>query len=261
MPFLNKSDMRIHYQLNGDPTRPALLFSNSLGTDLSMWDAQVNALSDDFYIIRYDTRGHGHSSRDGNPFGFDALGLDVLELMDHLSLSQVHFCGISMGGLIGQWLAIYAPERLTKLIIANTAAKIGTEEGWVSRANIILESGIDPIADSAASRWFTPDFVASHAVDVARLVSMLRQTNPRLYAYCCLALGSTDFRESINAISMPTLVIAGESDPVTTINDANFLCQEISGAKLSVLPASHLSNIEAQDRYTSALKEFLLTSQ
>ncbi|MGV1016243.1 MAG: 3-oxoadipate enol-lactonase [Fluviibacter phosphoraccumulans] len=257
MPFLNKSDTRIHYQLNGNPTRPALLFSNSLGTDLSMWDAQVNALSDDFYIIRYDTRGHGHSSRDGNPFGLAALGIDVLELMDHLSLSQVHFCGISMGGLIGQWLAIHASDRLSKLIIANTAAKIGTEEGWISRANTILESGVDPIADSAASRWFTPDFVASHAVDVARLVSMLRQTNPRLYAYCCSAIGGSDLRETVRNIMAHTLVIAGEFDPVTTVNDADYLCEKIAGAQMVTLPASHLSNIEAQNEFNSAIKDFL----
>lgn len=261
MPKLTTSSTQINYQVNGNPTRPALLFSNSLGTDLSMWDAQANELSDDFYVIRYDTRGHGHSSRDSAPFGLDTLGLDVLALMDHLSLPQACFCGISMGGLIGQWLAVHTPERLTKLVIANTAAKIGTEEGWVSRANTILESGMDPVADSAASRWFTADYVLSNPVDVARLVSMLRQTNPRLYAYCCLALGSTDLRESIHAISTPTLVIAGKADPVTTVQDGEYLCQEIRGATLAVLPTSHLSNIEAQDEFTSALKTFLIADR
>lgn len=257
MPYINTNNTQIHYQVIGNPTRPALLFSNSLGTDLSLWDAQASALSDEFFIIRYDTRGHGLSSRDSEPFGLDTLGLDVLKLIEHLSLPQVHFCGISMGGLIGQWLAIHAPERLSKLIVANTAAKIGTEEGWVSRANTILESGMDPIADTAASRWFTNDFVAKHAVDVARLVSMLRQTNPRLYAYCCLALGSADLRHSVRTISNPTLAIAGELDPVTTVSDAVFLCQEITGAQMITLPASHLSNIEAPNEFTATIRSFL----
>ena len=257
MPYLNANHTQIHYQLSGDPAHPALLFSNSLGTDLSMWDVQAKALADEFFIIRYDVRGHGLSSRDSHSFGLDTLGLDVLSLMDHLSITKIHFCGISMGGLIGQWLAIHAPERLDRLIVANTAAKIGTEEGWVGRANTIMESGMDPIADSAASRWFTSGFVSSHPVDVARLVSMLRQTNPRIYAYCCLALGATDFRENVREISTPTLVIAGEFDPVTTVNDAGFLCEKIKGAELIRLAASHLSNIEAQNDFNSALKKFL----
>lgn len=257
MSYLNTNGTQIHYRLDGNPSRPALLFSNSLGTDLSMWDAQVQALSDDFCIIRYDTRGHGHSSRDGNPFDLDTLGLDVLALIEHLSVPHVHFCGISMGGLIGQWLAINAPEKLSSLIIANTSAKIGTDEGWMSRANSILESGMNPIADSAASRWFTADFVATHAVDVARLVSMLRQTNPRLYAYCCLALGGADLRDKIHNISTPTLVVAGEFDPVTTVTDAKFLHQGIAGSTLVVLQASHLSNVEKPIAFNNALIQFM----
>lgn len=261
MAHFNTNTTKIHYQVNGDPGHRAILFSNSLGTDLSMWDAQAKALSDAFFVIRYDTRGHGCSSRDSEPFGLDTLGLDVLALLDHLSIPQAHFCGISMGGLIGQWLGIHAPDRFSTLTIANTAAKIGTEEGWVGRANTILESGMDPIADSAASRWFTSEYVATHAVDVARLVSMLRQTNPRLYAYCCIALGSADLRPTVNAITTPTMIIAGDFDPVTTVADATFLNQEINGSKMITLPASHLSNVEAEHAFTNALMNFVSAHQ
>jgi 3-oxoadipate enol-lactonase len=257
MPYLHSNNTQIHYQLDGAPTRPALLFSNSLGTDVSMWDAQVGALADDFHVIRYDTRGHGKSSRDGSAFGLDSLGLDVLALMDHLSIPQVHFCGISMGGLIGQWLGVHAGHRLSKLMIANTAAKIGTEEGWGSRVNTIFESGMDLIADGAASRWFTSSFVSKHPVDVARMVSVLRQTNPKMYTYCCQALGSTDLRTSVRTIATPTLVIAGEFDPVTTVDDAEFLRNEITGSHMFTLPASHLSNIEAQHKFTETIRKFL----
>jgi 3-oxoadipate enol-lactonase len=256
MPYLNTKTTQINYQLDGNPGNPALLFSNSLGTDLSMWDAQVRELSSEYFIVRYDTRGHGCSSRESKPFGLDTLGLDVLALLDHLLIDQVSFCGISMGGLIGQWLAIHAPERLVHLVIANTAAKIGTEEGWIDRANTIIDSGIDPIADTAASRWFSSQYVLTHAVDVARMISMLRQVSPKVYAYCCLALGGADFRQSIKAITTPTLIIAGEHDPVTTVMDAQFISQQIPDSKLLTLRASHLSNIESPDSFTKAIKAF-----
>lgn len=257
MPKFTTSSTQIHYQVNGNPTRPALLFSNSLGTDLTMWDAQANALSDDFYVIRYDTRGHGHSSRDGARFGIDSLGLDVLALMDHLSLNQVIFCGISMGGLIGQWLALNRPERLDKLIIANTATKIGKEEGWLSRANAVLESGMDSVADGAAARWFTPGFVTSQATLVSGMIETLRHTDARQYAYCCLALANTDFRRTINRIKSPTLVIGGEHDPVTTMSDAKSMQQAIEASMLCALNASHLSNVEKPGEFNEALNEFL----
>lgn len=257
MPHLNANHTQIHYQLSGDPAHPALLFSNSLGTDLSMWDAQTQALSDDFFIIRYDTRGHGSSSRDGDPFSLDTLGLDVLALMNHLSVSQVNFCGISMGGLIGQWLALHAPEKFSRLVIANTAAKIGNEESWTTRANTVLDSGMDPIADTAALRWFTPAFCTEELDLVSNMIEALRYMDAKQYAYCCLALASTDFTNQLNRITTPTLVIAGEFDPVTTVTDAKYLHQSIAGSTLAVLPASHLSNVEKPDAFNNALNQFM----
>jgi 3-oxoadipate enol-lactonase len=257
MPTFNSKNTQIHYRVDGNPVNPALLLSNSLGTDLTMWDNQVNALYDDFYIIRYDTRGHGLSGRKFESFGFDELGLDVLRLIQHLDLSSVNFCGISMGGLVGQWLAINAPDRLTKLVLANTASKIGTTEAWHNRANSVLASGIDPVADTAASRWFSDHFVATHPVDVARLISMLRQTSPRVYADCCMCLGDADFSDGIKTISSPTLVIAGAFDPVTTVVNAEFLTKAIPDSNMVTLNASHLSNVEASDEFNTILKSFL----
>jgi len=250
--------VRLHYRTDGERGKPCLVLSNSLGTDLSMWEAQAAALAGDFFVVRYDTRGHGQSASGSAPFGIERLGLDVLALLDHLDIARAAFCGISMGGLTGQWLGIHQPQRLTQLVLANTAARIGGTAPWQLRAEQVRRDGMAAVAENAAARWFTPQFIAREADTVARMVATLRSQDAGGYAACCDVLAQTDLHAGVGTISVPTLIIAGEHDPVTTIDDGRWLQQQISGACLASLPASHISNVEAADLFNAQLRTFLL---
>jgi len=249
--------INLHYRSDGDPALPCLILSNSLGTALSMWDAQADALSDRFHVLRYDTRGHGLSETGPGPGDIARLGRDVLALLDHLGIARAAFCGISMGGLVGQWLAVHAPQRIERLVLANTAASIGSPAAWQARAALVRADGMDAVADGAAARWFTPEFAARETGVVARLVHGLRDQSPEGYAACCDALAGADLRGDVASITAPTLVIAGEFDPVTTVADAAWLAGRIGGASTVTLAASHISNIEAGDRFTDTVRRFL----
>jgi 3-oxoadipate enol-lactonase len=155
MPEAHINGTTLHYRTDGARSLPCLVLSNSLGTDLGMWDAQAPALARHFHLVRYDTRGHGGSDSPPGPYSIEQLGQDVLALLDHLDIGHAHFCGLSMGGVTGQWLGVHAPQRLGKLVLANTAARVGTTDGWYSRAQSVREQGLGEIADSAAARWFS----------------------------------------------------------------------------------------------------------
>ena len=262
MPFAvvgaDADAINMHYRRDGNPALPCLVLSNSLGTDLTMWDAQAAALSDTFHVLRYDTRGHGFSETGRARAGLARLGSDVLALLDHLDIARAAFCGISMGGITGQWLGVHAPERIERLVLANTAACIGSADAWRTRAAQVRATGMDAVADGAAARWFTPGFAEREAGSVTRLVQRLRAQSAPGYAACCEALADADLRADVASITAPTLVIAGEHDPVTTVADAAWLAAQIGGARTVTLPASHISNIEAADAFTAALRRFLL---
>ena len=236
---------------------PALLLSNSLGTDHGMWQPQVAALAQHFFVVRYDTRGHGQSAAPQGPYTLAQLGHDVLDLMDHLDLSQVDFCGLSMGGVIGQWLGVHAGQRLRRLVLCNTAAKIGHAEAWHARAAAVRADGLDAIADSAHTRWFTEAWTQQHPETVQAMANVLRQGSPEGYASCCEALADADLRQDIGRITVPTLIVAGGQDPVTTEADARAMQADIAGAQVAVLPASHISNVEAPEAFTQVLLDFL----
>jgi 3-oxoadipate enol-lactonase len=257
MAFIQVDDVRLHVRTDGDPARPCIVLSNSLGTDLSMWDPQAAVLARDYFVLRYDTRGHGLSGRGTAPATLDRLGRDVVGLLDALAIPRAHFCGISMGGMTGQWLGIHAPQRLDKLVLANTAARIGTHEGWTARAAQVRAGGMDGVADGAAARWFTPAFLAREPHAVARMIARLREQDAQGYAACCNALAHADLRSAIGAIAVPTLIIAGAADPVTTVADAGWLRDRVPGACLVALAASHISSIEAEPQFSSALAAFL----
>ncbi|KGT46430.1 3-oxoadipate enol-lactonase [Acinetobacter sp. HR7] len=257
MPTFTSNDAQINYQTFGDASKPALVFSNSLGTKYSMWQPQIEHFQQDYYVICYDTRGHGASSAPQGPYSLEQLGQDVVNLLDHLNIAKAAFCGISMGGLTGQWLAIHKPERFSEVIVCNTAAKIGQEQAWQDRAALVREQGLAPIAATAASRWFTDPFIQSNPAVVAELSNDLGAGSPEGYANCCEALAKADVREQLSSIQIPVLIIAGQQDPVTTVTDGQFMQQRIANSQLFEINASHISNIEQPEAFNQAVQTFL----
>lgn len=260
MPILDPGDRQIAYTLQGPVAAPVLVLSNSLGTTMSMWDGQAAALAHDYRVLRYDTRGHGGSGAGPDPaagYTLAGLGGDVLRLLDGLAIGRAHFCGISMGGLTGLWLGVHAGDRLHKLVVANSAARIGATQVWRERAALVRSSGMDQVADGAAARWFTPGYATGAPQVVGELIEDLRRIPPAGYAACCMALAAADLSDEIAAIATPTLLMAGARDPVTTVADADFMRGRIAGAAMVTLPASHLSNIEAEGDFTGGLRAFL----
>jgi len=257
MPFVEVGGARIHYAIEGADGAPVLVFSNSLGTNYSMWDLQAQELRSKFRILRYDTRGHGQTSVPPGTYSMEQLGKDVLVLLDELHLGRVHFCGLSMGGMIGMWIGIHAPSRLRKLVLSNTGAKIGTEESWRSRIEAVQKGGTKSIASGVMERWFTPAFRAEEPATVARIQKILDRTNPEGYISCCAAVRDYDCREQLEKIGAPTLVITGAHDPSTPAADGRFIAAHIRGAKYLELDAAHLSNIEDAARFTGELTAFL----
>ena len=260
MATVQLADGVINYQIDGPADAPVLVMSNSLGTSLGMWDVQIPALSKSFRVVRYDTRGHGQSSVTEGPYSIEQLGADVLALLDELKVERAAFCGLSMGGLIGQWLAINAPERFSHLVLCNTASKIGNAEGWNSRIETVNAGGqqaMRDLRDGSIARWFTPEFSAANPEVADRIVSMLAATSPAGYAANCAAVRDGDFREQLGLIKAKTLIICGAADAVTTPEDGRFMQTRINGAQQVDFHAAHLSNVEAGDAFTEALLKFL----
>lgn len=248
----------LHYRMDGTRGKPVLVLSNSLGTDLAMWDPQVDALRPHFCIVRYDTRGHGQSSATPGPYTIEQLGRDVVALLDHVEAGQAAFCGLSLGGVIGQWLGAHAPSRIAKLVLCNTAPRIGTPDIWNQRIATVEAKGMGAISDALIGRWFTPAFVAREPATAARMKAMLERQPAQGYVAACAAVRDADLREDIATIAAPVLIVAGKHDPVTTPADAAFMASKIRKAKVAELPASHLSNIEDPEGFTAALLEFLV---
>jgi 3-oxoadipate enol-lactonase len=260
MPAVRLADGDLNYLLEGPAGAPVLVLSNSLGTDLHMWDAQIPAFTQHFQVLRYDTRGHGASLVSDGPYRIEQNGRDVLALLDALGIAKAHFCGLSMGGLIGQWLGINAPERIERLVLCNTAAKIGTPEVWNPRIETVLAGGAQAmrdLRDASISRWFTADFAEANLDKVEPIVGMLAQTSPEGYAANCAAVRDADYREQLGNIKAPTLIVCGSGDPVTTVEHGRFMQERIAGAELVEFHAAHLSNVQASDDFSQRVLVFL----
>lgn len=236
---------------------PVLLFSNSLGTDHQMWNDQVEVLKQKYSILLYDTRGHGQSGTTPGEYSIALLAGDVLDLLDYLKIDRVIFCGLSMGGLIGQWLGIYFPTRLHKLVVCNTAVKIGSVTSWNERIIQVFDQGLNHLSKATIQRWFTPSFVDQHPLLVNRIIMSFLSCSSRGYISCCAAVRDADFTADVHEIRVPTLVIAGEQDPVTTVEDGKKLAEKIPQAEFITLPAAHLSVVEAGSVFTNVLRNFI----
>jgi len=235
---------------------PVLVFSNSLGTDHGMWQPQVNELKSHFNVITYDTRGHGESEVISDTT-LQNLAEDVVDILDALHIEKAHFCGISMGGITGLWLGIHHPDRFNSITVANSAAKIGQAEAWLSRAESVEQNGLAELVKTTHTRWFSEKFDYQHNVVAQTTIQSLANTPARGYANACRALAHADLRDEIAQIQIPVLLIAGTADPVTTVADAEFMQNAIKNSQIAKLEASHLSNIEQPQRFTQELTRFI----
>lgn len=256
----NRQGKALAVTVTGPEHADVMVFSNSLGTDQGMWQLQVTALEQQFKVVTYDTRGHGQSDVIEQS-SLQNLAEDVIDILDGLKIIKAHFCGISMGGITALWLGIHYPERFYSITVANSAAKIWTEEGWNSRANAVIENGLADIVATTHTRWFSDQFdYLNHALAQHTIHSLA--TTPALgYAESCRALAHADLRHEIEHISIPTLIIVGQNDPVTTMADGELMRQKIPSSELFVIAASHLSNIEQSEKFTQILSQFITRIQ
>ncbi len=244
-----------HFYLYQDFGRTrTLLFSNSLGADHTMWDPQVETLSSEYNLLRYDTRGHGLSEVTPGEYSAALLGGDVIGLLDSLGLQRVVFCGLSMGGLVGQWLLRHAPERFHSIVLCNTANKIGTEESWNERIDFVRSQGLTPLLQATAQRWFTSQFREQHPDQVETVLDRFARTSPAGYVANCAMVRDADFRSpAANTNQVPVLVISGEHDGVTTVEHGQQLADTINNSRHIRLSAAHLSNVEAAEEFNAHL--------
>lgn len=258
--LLNTARGLFRVAIDGDADAPPLVLSNSLGTTLEMWAPQVEEFAKTYRVIRYDTRGHGGSVATSGPYTVEGLGRDVLSILDALQIPTTAFCGVSMGGHTGLWLGAHAGERLQSLAACNSAACIGTFQAWQERAAAVRQGGsgaMQALADSAPGRWFSPAFVQAQPATVQVVQAVLAGISPEGYASCCQALALSDLRADLGRIKVRTLLVAGALDPVTTVADAHAMQADIADAHTVVLPASHLSNLEAPPAFNRAILDFL----
>jgi 3-oxoadipate enol-lactonase len=249
----------LNYRVDGSPGAPVLVLSHALGLSLAMWDPQVEALSRAFRLVRYDHRGHGRSPVPAGPYTIEALGRDLVRLLDRLGLDRVSFCGLSLGGMVGMWVAANAPERIDRLVLCCAAARMVRPEDFAARARTVREHGIEAIADALIGRWFTPSVPASHPDTVARIRAMLLSTPREGYAGGCEAIAQMDLRADLPRITAPTLVIGAEHDQSTPPEKSREIAQRIRGAELVMIPdAAHIANVEQPDAVANQILDHLL---
>ena len=245
--------------INGRDDAPVLLLGGSLGTTLDMWEPQVAALSATHRVIRFEHRGHGGSPVPNGPYTMDELGGDVVTMLDRLGLARVSYCGLSIGGMVGQWLGIHAPERIERLVLLCTAAHLPPAAAWHERAGAVREAGsAEVVADAVLGRWFTPRYAESHPDVVARYRAMICGIDPEGYAGCCEAIATMDLGSGLPGITAPTLVVAGRQDPSIPPTHGKAIAAAVPGARFELLdPAAHLASVERADAVNALIAEHL----
>jgi 3-oxoadipate enol-lactonase len=260
MPQIKTDDgCSIHVEVEGPQNAPVLMLSNSLGTNLHMWDDQVAPWSGHFRLVRYDRRGHGQSSVPNGPYTMERLGRDVLAVIDALDIARINWCGLSMGGMVGQWLGANAPGRIDKLVLSNTSSFFPDKSIWEGRLKTVRDKGLAAIVDVNMERWFTKDFRERSPQAIAKMREMFLATKANGYIGCGEAIRDMDHRPLLAKISAPTLVIAGKHDPATTLEANEFICEHIPNADIVVLDTAHIANVEQPNLYAETVVDFLLS--
>ncbi len=247
--------MIVHHELTGPEGAPVVVLSNSLGTDLTLWDEQVPALAERFRVLRYDQRGHGKTDAEPGPYTLDELGGDVLELLDNLGVERAHFAGVSLGGMTGMWLAEHAPERIDRLALICTSAQLGPASKWTDRAALVREQGTTALVESSLATWFTPA-TAGRPEIAGKFGAMLRSCDNEGYAGCAESIATMDVLARLGEIAASTLAVAGADDPATPPEHAERIAAAVDGARVEILPeAAHLANVEQAEATNRLLVE------
>jgi 3-oxoadipate enol-lactonase len=257
MPFMSASDgCSIHYRFDGEEGAPVVMLSNSLGSDLSMWEPQMDALTQRYRVLRYDNRGHGQSDVPAGPYTLERIATDARELIAELGLGSVLWCGVSLGGIVGMWLGANAGYYLKRAVYANTSPLIGPPDIWNQRIAAIQADGMEAFAAAGVTRWLTPDFAAAHPEIRDRLRDMIARTSPEGYINTASAIRDADLRASLAKIAMPVLVIAGSDDPATPVAMGEQIHEGVPGARFAILEAAHLSNWERTEEFNRLILNF-----
>jgi 3-oxoadipate enol-lactonase len=255
MPMIDADGCPIHVAIDGRDTGPTVILSNSLGSTMRMWEPQLAALATQFRVIRYDRRGHGKSGT-GGPYSFERFGRDAIAILDALNIHTAHWCGLSMGGMVGQWLAANAADRFDKIVLANTTCYFPDPTRFQDRITAVTQNGMASIADSVMASWLTDDFREREPGIVQEIRRMFVATPVPGYVGCCEALSRLDQRDLLAKISRPVLIVAGRHDMGTTVEQAEFMRKAIPKASLTLLDAAHLSNVEQPYAFNDALIGF-----
>jgi 3-oxoadipate enol-lactonase len=250
---------RLHHQLAGPEGAPVLVLGNSLGTTAEIWDGQLAALCERFRVLRYDHRGHGRSEVPPGPYTLAELGQDLVALLDGLGVGRVSLCGTSLGGMVGMWLAAHAPQRVERLALLCTSARLGPPEQWTERAALVRKEGTAALVGTMAARWFTAAFRRRERERVAGVLATLAATPGEGYAGCCEAIAAMDLRPDLPAIAAPTLVVAALDDAATPPPHADVIVAGIGrhARRELVTDAAHLAVVEQPERVTALLLEHL----
>ena len=257
MEMVRINDTPFAVRVDGPEGAPVLLLSNSLSSDLSMWDEQVADWSRRFRVLRYDQRGHGDTPAPPGPYTIAQLGGDAVGVLNHFGVARAHFCGLSLGGMVGMWLLTHAPERIDRAVLSNTSAHMGPPDLWNGRIALAKDGGMEATVEPTVKRWFPADFHAAAPAAIDRMRTMIRRTSVAGYIGCCEAIRDMDQRAAIAAIRAPVLVIIGAIDPATTPEAGRAIHAAIPGAALAVLDAAHISNVQQPAAFTKTAAEFL----